>query len=78
MKRFTDTKFFLALPEMLQRDTDTGALRLKSLYDEFVALIISEKSRFQNHTAYRNALVYTVSRLTEMTRLFQKKSSQFF
>ena len=74
MKRFINTDFFLTLQDISQNGTIVDSRLLKSIYDEFVVLILSESTKFQNHVAYRNALVYTVSELTVIGKEFQKKS----
>ena len=78
MKQFINTKLFLAMQDVSQKGTNIDIGVLKSLYDDFVAIVFSEFSSFQNHSAYRNALVYAVSELTGMTKLLSKKSLTIF
>jgi hypothetical protein len=78
MKQFITTKLFHAMQEVSQKGTHIDMHALRNVYDEFVALVFSEHSKFQNHTAYRDALVYTVSELTGMAKQVEEKGVIFF
>lgn len=78
MKQFINTKLFLAMQDVSQKGTNIDLPVLKNLYDDFVASLFSEYSSFQSRIAYRNALVYTASELTGMTKQLQEKSLVIF
>ena len=77
MKRFTTTKFFLALQEVLQKGTVIDIHVLKTAYEEFAAFVFSEFSHLPGRTAYRNALAYTLSELKGMAKQVSHKDGFF-
>lgn len=69
MKRFIQTKLFLALQEASQRGIDMDAKVLKNRYDEFSALLFEENAATTDRAAHHNALVYTRVGLSGLTVL---------
>jgi hypothetical protein len=67
MKRFTDTKFFLALQETSQKGIDVNTHLLKNCYDEFVRLLFSQSAALTCKAALLNTLNYTHVELVSLT-----------
>jgi hypothetical protein len=78
MKRFIETKLFLALQEASQKGVDIDAQTLENSYDEFVMLVFHESTASTDRAAYHNTLVYTRVELKSLTEVSGKKCSNLF
>jgi len=77
MKQLISTKLFLALQEASQTSIDGDAKVLKKDYDEFVALLFSDKTAFSDKVNYLNMLVYTRVELAVFSEVSGKKCGNF-
>jgi hypothetical protein len=78
MKRFIETKLFLALQEASQRGIDKDAKVLQNCYDGFVKSVFRGRTAFTDKSAYHDALVYTCVELTTLPEVSGKKCGNLF
>jgi hypothetical protein len=73
MKRFINTPFF----RMIKTDTNVMLVSVEDEYDAFVIFVLKESisRRTQiERAAYRNALVYTQTKLVSLLEIQEKKA----
>jgi hypothetical protein len=73
MKRFINTPFFC----MIKTDPNVMSVSVEDEYDAFVIFVLEESIRGCTQierTAYRNALVYTQTRLVNLLEIPEKKA----
>jgi hypothetical protein len=73
MKRFIETKLFLALQEASQNGIDKDVKALKNGYDEFVKSVFQGRTAFTDKSAHHDALVYTCVELATLPEVSGKK-----
>jgi hypothetical protein len=73
VKRFTTTKFVLALKDAFQKGNDVDTQVMEKEYDKFALLLLTDTVLSLDRAAYRNSLIYTRAELAGLAGVSGKK-----